>query len=71
MAVVVPLVKMPEAVTVQSLKFNVPVTLIVKPVVVSKNTLSALVGTEAPDAPPVVADQLVVLLQAPVPPPTQ
>ena len=33
--------------------------------------VSAEPGTDAPDAPPVVADQLVVLLQFPVPPATQ
>jgi hypothetical protein len=32
---------------------------------------SALPGTEAPEAPPDVADQFVVLFQAPVPPVTQ
>ena len=36
-----------------------------------KVAVSAEPGTDAPDAPPVVADQLVVLLQFPVPPATQ
>jgi hypothetical protein len=35
----------------------------------SKNTLSAAVGTEAPPAPPDVADQLVVLVLSQVPVP--
>lgn len=33
--------------------------------------VSAEPGTDAPEAPPVVADQLVVLFQFPVPPVTQ
>lgn len=33
--------------------------------------VSAVLGTDAPEAPPVVADQLVVLFQLPVPPVTQ
>jgi hypothetical protein len=38
----------------------------------SKNTLSAAVGTDAPLAPPDVADQLVVVVLSQVPvPPTQ
>lgn len=36
-----------------------------------RNTSSAEVGNEAPDAPPSVADQLVVEFQFPVPPPTK
>jgi len=38
----------------------------------SKNTLSAVVGADAPEAPPLVADQLAVLVEFHVPePPTQ
>ena len=36
-----------------------------------KAAVSALPGTDAPLAPPELADQLVVLLQFPVPPETQ
>jgi hypothetical protein len=43
-----------------------------EPELASKKTASALVGAEAPDAPPVVADQLAVLEASQVPvPPTQ
>jgi hypothetical protein len=38
------------------------------PEFVSNITLSALVGTEAPEAPPDVADHFAVLLQVPLPP---
>jgi hypothetical protein len=37
----------------------------------SKIATSAIVGTVAPETPPEVADQLVVLVQTPVPPVTQ
>jgi hypothetical protein len=47
---------------------NVAIT---APELASNVAVSADPGTDAPDAPPVVADQLVVLLQFPVPPATQ
>jgi len=37
----------------------------------SNNAASVEIGTLAPDAPPEVVDQLVVLFQSPVPPVTQ
>lgn len=60
---------------VKSLQETTPEQLIVKfdvPVFEfpSINTLSALVGADAPEAPPLVVDQFVVdeVLQVPVPP---
>lgn len=41
------------------------------PELASSAAVSAEPGTEAPDAPPVVADQLEVSFQLPVPPVTQ
>jgi hypothetical protein len=52
-------------------QFNAPVIVIVPvPEAALKNTLSAVVGTEAPEPPPDVADQLVVeeVFHVPVPP---
>jgi len=42
-----------------------------EPEFASNVAVSAEPGTDAPEAPPVVADQLVVLFQLPVPPVTQ
>lgn len=43
----------------------------VAPELLSKATTSPATGNEAPDGPPVVADQLVVEFQLPVPPATR
>jgi len=55
-----------------SKQFNAPVQVTVYVAVCTKNTESAAVGTEAPPAPPGVADQFVVEVVFQVPePPTQ
>ncbi len=47
------------------------IVMLVAPLVVVKYTLSPATGAEAPEDPPSVADQFVVLFQFPVPPPTR
>jgi hypothetical protein len=59
-----------EPVVVSDFAASAPVSVTVpEPEAASKNTSSALVGAEAPLAPPLVADQLVVVVvHVPVPP---
>jgi hypothetical protein len=60
------------AVTMFTVTFDPRVTVYVDPEFASKMATSEVVGAEAPDAPPVVVDQLAVLVVFHVPaPPTQ
>jgi hypothetical protein len=69
----VPLLNEKPLIVFKLRQFKAPVKVILpEPDPLSKNTLSADVGTDAPDAPPEDADQFVVLLVFQVPaPPTQ
>jgi hypothetical protein len=60
------------AVTTNTVTFSPSVTAYPEPEFASKIAASALVGAEAPAAPPVLVDQFVVLAVSQVPePPTQ